>query len=134
MKTIIFDIINTYNLSGYNIKRFINIIDNKKFIICINNCTVINGGRYVSIVFVEINGKEYHFGFKAEWDEKTSKYCIYTDKIYVYDNTHNINSDVANYHYAFVNTELIIGEITANMISAVVNNISKLEEMARIKK
>ena len=134
MKTIIFDIINTYNLSGYNIKRFINIIDNKNFVICINDCTVIDGGTYVPIVFIDIKGKAYHFGFRAEWDEKTTKYYIYTDKVYIYNNIHNISRSIAHHHYAFVNTELTISEIDAKMISAVVNNISKLEEIAHIKK
>lgn len=85
-------------------------------------------------MFIEIKGEKYHFGFKAEWDKKTAKYHIYTEKVYVYNNTHNINRTVANHNYAFVNAEFIIGEIIAKMISAVVNNISKLEEIARINK
>lgn len=135
MEAIVFDIINTYNLSGYCIKRFINAInDNKNYGICINDGLVVEGCEYVSIIKIIMKGKAYCFGFRAVWDEKTAKYYIYTDKAYLYNTTHNINRTVAHHHYAFVNTELTISEITAKMISAVVNNISKLEEIAHINK
>lgn len=135
MEAIVFDIINTYNLSSYCIKRFINAInDNKNYNICINDGLVVEGGEYVSIAKIIMKGKTYCFGFKAVWDEKTAKYYIYTDKVYLYNTEHNINRIVAHHRYAFVNTELTIGEITAKMISAIVSNISKLEEIARINK
>lgn len=135
MEAIVFDIINTYNLSGYCIKRFINAINNNKnYGICINDGLVVEGGEYVSITKIVIKRGVYCFGFRAVWDEKTAKYYIYTDKAYLYNSAYNINNDIAHHRYAFVNTELTISEIAAKMISAVVNNISKLEEIARINK
>ena len=135
MEAIVFDIINTYNLSSYCIKRFSNAInDYENYGISINDGLVVDGGKYVSITKILIKEKVRCFGFKAEWDEKTAKYYIYTDKVYLYNNAHNINRSVAHHRYAFVNTELTIGEITAKMISVVVSNISKLEEIARINK
>lgn len=135
MEAIIFDIINTYNLSSYCIKRFINAInDNKNYSISVHDGIVVEGGKYVSITKIVMKGKVYCFGFKTVWDEKSAKYYIHTDKVYLYNVAHNINHDIAHHRYAFVNTELTIGEIAAKMISAVVNNISKLEEIARINK
>lgn len=135
MEPIIFDIINTYNLSSYCIKKFSNLInDNENYSISINDGLVVDGGKYISITKILMRGKTYCFGFRAVWDEKTTKYYIYTDKVYLYNTKHNINRSVANNRYAFVNTELTIGEITAKMISAVVSNISKLEGIARINK
>lgn len=135
MEAIVFDIINTYNISSYCIKKFINaIIDNKNYGICVNDGLVVEDGKYVSITKIIMKGEACCFGFKAVWDEKTAKYYIYTDKVYVYNNTHNINRSVAHHRYAFVNTELTISEIAAKMISVVVNNISKLEEIAHINK
>lgn len=135
MEAIVFDIINTYNLSSYGIKKFINAIkDNENYSISINDGLVVDGGKYISITKILMQGKTCCFGFKAEWDEKTAKYYIYTDKVYLYNTAHNINRSVAHHHYAFVNTELTIGEITAKMISMVVSNISKLEEIACINK
>lgn len=135
MEAIVFDIINTYNLSGYCIKRFTNAInDNENHSICVNDGLVVDDGKYVSITKIYMNGKTYCFGFRAEWDEKTAKYYIYTDKAYLYNNAHNINREIAHHRYAFVYNEFTISEIDAKMISAVVNNISKLEEIANIKK
>lgn len=135
MEAIIFDIINTYTLSSYCIKRFINAInDNKNYSISVNDGLVVENSKYVSITKIVMKGKVYCFGFKTVWDEKTAKYYIYTDKVYLYNNAHNINHDIAHHHYAFANTELAIGEIAAKMISAVVSNISKLEEITRTKK
>lgn len=134
MKTIIFDIINTYNISGYNIKRFINVINDKNYVICVNDGIVIDGGTYVSIVFIAIKGKEYHFGFKAEWDKKDAKYYIYTDNVYLYSKAYDISNDIAHHHYTFINVVSIIDEIAAKMISSVVTRISNLEEIAHIKK
>lgn len=134
MKTIIFDIINTYNISSYNIKRFINVINDKNYVICVNDCDVVDGGTYVSIAFIVIKGKKYHFGFKAGWNEKKAKYYIYTDSVYLYNDEHDISNDIAHHHYTFVNAVSIIDEIVAEMISSVVTKISNLEEIAHIKK
>lgn len=135
MEAIVFDIINTYNISGYNIKRFINVINsNKNYVICVNDSVIVDGGTYVSIVFIAIKGKEYHFGFKAEWDEKIAKYYIYTDNVYLYNKAHDISNDIAHHRYAFIDTEFTIEEIAIKMISSVVTRISNLEEIAHIKK
>lgn len=135
MEAIVFDIINTYNLSGYCIKRLTNAINgNKNYGICINGGLVVEGSKYAYITKIILNGGLYYFGFRAAWDKTTAKYYIYTDKVYLYNGSLNINHDIAHHHYDFVNIEFTIGEVAAKMISAVVSNISKLEEIVRINK
>lgn len=67
MEAIVFDIINTYNLSSYCIKRFINAIkDNENYSISINDGLVVDGDEYISITKILMQGKTCCFGFKAE--------------------------------------------------------------------